>query len=222
VLKEIAFWLEDFAAFERQLAAMRCGLWPIDARLSRQPDTVWGWSGTVAATAPNRDYQPRELNGQVASGRGKPIPSPDFWPLAGDRLGAAKEESFVLAPPMGQVEWVLLVDDDEDLRKVVSRALEKRGYRVLVAGGGAEAMKLLKEYRGAIRVAITDMRMPGMDGEATIQALREIDPKVKIIAVSGLPMESSEVGGLAVSACLLKPFTIVQMLRTLATVWRAD
>ena len=100
--------------------------------------------------------------------------------------------SAVIEPsslPRGSGECVLVVDDEEDIRSVTKRTLERFGYRVLVAANGAEAVSTFVHHRSEIAVVLTDMAMPVMDGPATIQALRAIDPGVRIIGSSGLAAE---------------------------------
>ena len=71
-----------------------------------------------------------------------------------------------------------------------------------------------------MKVVLTDMMMPFMDGPATIRALRKIDPEVKIIATSGLVRneQANEVAGLSVNAFLAKPYTAETLLVTLQNV----
>lgn len=62
------------------------------------------------------------------------------------------------------METILLVDDDADLCAVSQLILERRGYRVLVAENGPEALRIAKEYSGPIHLLLTDLVMPAMDG----------------------------------------------------------
>jgi two-component system, chemotaxis family, chemotaxis protein CheY len=115
---------------------------------------------------------------------------------------------------------VLVIDDQEPIRRIVRRALEQDGHEVADASDGAAGMALLD--RAPVDVVITDIFMPGMDG---IQALREIRkrfPAVKVIAMSG--GDSSGLMDLRRDAELLgavkslsKPFTareIVDVVRS--------
>jgi PAS domain S-box-containing protein len=88
--------------------------------------------------------------------------------------------------PRGDGELVMVVDDEETIREVTGKALELFGYRVMHACNGAEAVSLYLQHRDTIAVVLTDMSMPVMDGAAMIGALRSINPKVNIIASSGL------------------------------------
>ena len=78
---------------------------------------------------------------------------------------------------------ILLVDDDEMSRAVVHKLLERSGYAVYSTGMGQEA---LDHYRGPQSdLVITDLIMPDLDGLEVIQQLRQIDPAVRVLAISG-------------------------------------
>jgi len=87
--------------------------------------------------------------------------------------------------PRGRNELVLIVDDEEAIRKVVKKTLERFGYRVLLVANGSEAVALYNSRQNEINAVVTDMMMPVMDGLATINALRAINPEIKIIGSSG-------------------------------------
>jgi PAS domain S-box-containing protein len=117
----------------------------------------------------------------------------------------------------GHQELILVVDDEEPIRKVAQTTLERFGYRVLLAANGAEAMALFKSRQPEIAAVIMDMAMPVMDGAATIAAIKKINPAVKFISSSGLSsdggvMEMRETG---VKHFIPKPYTAETMLQTL-------
>jgi CheY-like chemotaxis protein len=91
--------------------------------------------------------------------------------------------------PVGNVERVLVIDDEHAIREVARETLSAFGYRVMIASDEAEAMAVFAAHGNDAKVALADMMMPYMDGPATIRALRRLDPKVKIIATSGLKAE---------------------------------
>jgi CheY-like chemotaxis protein len=133
----------------------------------------------------------------------------DIHPVAAST--AVMEQSKL---PGGHNELVLVVDDEESIRKVAKKTLERNGYRVLLASDGAEAVSLYAMRRKDIDAVIADMAMPVMDGPATILALKAINPEVKILSTSGLASE----GGLAkamsagVRHFIPKPYTADAML----------
>jgi PAS domain S-box-containing protein len=83
-------------------------------------------------------------------------------------------------------ELVLVVDDEEAMLQIARLTLTAAGYRVITAHNGAEAVTLYAKQPREIGVVLTDLVMPVMDGAATIQALRRLNPAVKIVVCSGL------------------------------------
>ncbi len=117
--------------------------------------------------------------------------------------------------PQGDGELILLVDDEEAIRSVAQRTLERFGYRVLQAGNGAEAIALYAVRQQEIAVVLTDMAMPIMDGPALIIALKVLNPAVKVIASSGLSSHSSvsRAVGAGVEHFVPKPYTAETILK---------
>lgn len=115
----------------------------------------------------------------------------------------------VPAPPVprGTGELVLVVDDEVSIRNMAATILSRHGYRVLTAGDGAEAIALFAPRSKEIRLLITDLSMPKLDGAALAGVVRRLNPSIKIIAVSGL----GSAGGKSTTkdftnAFLVKPF----------------
>jgi two-component system, cell cycle sensor histidine kinase and response regulator CckA len=124
--------------------------------------------------------------------------------------------------PLGNGELILVVDDEESIREITRGTLETFGYTVLTASDGTEALALYADKKNEIAVVLTDMVMPFMDGPATIRALQRMNPKVRIIAASGLGTGHRAGEGTleGVSVFLNKPYTAEKLLRTLADVLR--
>ncbi len=122
--------------------------------------------------------------------------------------------------PRGYGELILVVDDEEGVRTVTRRTLERFGYRVMLAVHGAEAVALYAEQGAEIAVVLTDMAMPVMDGPATILALRALNPAVKIIGSSGHASGGSvaKATGAGVDHFVPKPYTAEMLLKVLAEV----
>jgi two-component system cell cycle sensor histidine kinase/response regulator CckA len=87
---------------------------------------------------------------------------------------------------------ILLVEDEEGLRSLNARGLKSRGYTVLEAGNGVEAMDILEEREGAIDLVVSDVVMPEMDGPTLLKAMRARNPKLKMIFVSGYAEDAFE------------------------------
>lgn len=125
--------------------------------------------------------------------------------------------------PLGNGELILVVDDEESIREITRGTLETFGYTVLTASDGTEALALYADKKNEIAVVLTDMVMPFMDGPATIRALQRMNPKVRIIAASGLGTGHRAGEGTldGVSVFLNKPYTAEKLLKTLADVLRS-
>jgi two-component system, cell cycle sensor histidine kinase and response regulator CckA len=80
---------------------------------------------------------------------------------------------------------ILLVEDEEGLRSLNARGLRSRGYTVIEASNGIEAMEALEEKNGAVDLVVSDVVMPEMDGPTLLRAMRARNPSLKIIFVSG-------------------------------------
>ena len=139
-------------------------------------------------------------------------------PLDGDSDADTIGKTVVtMGYPSGPDRLLAMVDDDEAIRKVGQRLLERFGYRVIVAVNGQEAVELYERERADIAIVITDMSMPVMDGPATVRALRTMNPEVRIIVSSGLASDGSvaRATGCAVRHFMSKPYTAQAMLQTL-------
>lgn len=101
-------------------------------------------------------------------------------------------------------ETILLVEDEEPLRKVFIELLSHLGYRVLPAANGKEAVALSDEHRGKIHVLMTDVVMPELAGPELAQQLTAKRPDMKVIFISGYPVGCS----LAPDG-ILKPDTVL-------------
>jgi len=85
---------------------------------------------------------------------------------------------------------VLLVEDEDAVRLFGSRALRNKGYRVLEAADGEEALDVINEYGAPIDLIITDVMMPGMDGHTLVKLVQEELPNIKVILMSGYAEEA--------------------------------
>ncbi len=124
------------------------------------------------------------------------------------------------ALPRGAGELILVVDDEEAVREVTRTALERFGYRVLLAAHGAEGVALYVQRRGEVAAVLTDMSMPIMDGPAMIVALKSLDPEVRIVGSSGLSSNGkvAKAVGAGVEHFVTKPYTAQALLTTLRRV----
>jgi len=112
-------------------------------------------------------------------------------------------------------ETILLVEDDEAVRRLVRRTLEKQGYQLLVAASGTEALEIVQGHPGRIHLVISDVVMPQMGGRQLAERLQALRPKIRVLFVSGYTENSIlSRGNLAEGeAFLQKPFTPLALAR---------
>ncbi len=135
-------------------------------------------------------------------------------PLAAN--GAAKEPPAQAKPRAdltGQ-GTILLVEDEEGLRSLNARGLRSRGYSVIEASNGIEAMEALEQKNGAVDLVVSDVVMPEMDGPTLLKTMRGRNPDLKIIFVSGYAEDAFEksLPENQQFAFLPKPFTLSQLV----------
>ena len=103
---------------------------------------------------------------------------------------------------------ILVVDDEAMVLNVCARMLGRLGYEVLSAGGGKEAVELLRQHGAKISLVILDLTMPEMSGAETYRALRDVLPGVKVLLSSGYSSDG-QVQELLAEGCsgfMQKPF----------------
>jgi len=109
---------------------------------------------------------------------------------------------------------ILLVEDEDGLRALNARGLASRGYTVLQAANGVEAIQVLEEHDGELDLVVSDVVMPEMDGPTLLKELRRRKPELKIIFVSGYAEDAFEknLPEREQFAFLPKPFTLKQLV----------
>jgi len=112
-------------------------------------------------------------------------------------------------------ETILLVDDEEMVADIGKDMLEKLGYKIVVATGGNEAIKLLKTLRHEVDLVILDMIMPDMSGGETFNRLKAIKPDIRILLCSGYSLngQASEIMQRGCNGFIQKPFNLKQISR---------
>lgn len=114
------------------------------------------------------------------------------------------------APSSGpQGKTVLLVDDEPLVRKTLKRFLELKGFLVLEADSGLEALEIAKECKDQIHLLLSDIMMPDMSGLSLARALQDLLPALKVLLISGFPA-NADVSQSSIAGFLQKPFTFVE------------
>ena len=121
-------------------------------------------------------------------------------------------------------ETILVVEDEEALRKVAKRSLEAVGYAVLTASAGAEALLISAQHAGTIHLLLTDVVMPRMSGKALAQALLKTRPMVKVLYMSGYADNAFVHHGVVDEGThfIGKPFTATDVTRKVRSVLDSD
>ena len=138
-------------------------------------------------------YLPRmEKSAQVAA------PPPKVAPVSTDLTGRGV---------------VLLIEDETPVRAFAARALKLRGYEVLEAASGEEALDILADPALAIDVIVSDVVMPGMDGPSCVREARKGRPDVRVVFVSGYAEDALKrsMGGIGACHFLAKPFSLNEL-----------
>ncbi|MDH3347295.1 MAG: PAS domain S-box protein [Desulfobulbaceae bacterium] len=112
---------------------------------------------------------------------------------------------------------ILVVDDDELVRKLSCKIIQTAGYEVLTARDGRDAVEIYRDHRNEIKAVILDMVMPIMSGKEAYLELRQINPDIKVLLTSGFRQDVrvEEILGLGVNAFLKKPFSLKSMTKSL-------
>jgi len=157
-----------------------------------------------------RIFLPRHIPG--AEDAPAQIPAVEAPAIAG-ALAAADSLARAAAADLTGQGTILLVEDEEGLRALNARGLISRGYTVLEASNGVEAIEAFDKH-GDVDLVVSDVVMPEMDGPTLLKELRGRDPDVKIIFVSGYAEEAfnKNLPDQEQYAFLAKPFTLKQLV----------
>ena len=134
------------------------------------------------------------------------LPGGERWSESDRRLRATE----------GRSETILLVEDDDAVRVVTRRALEKAGYTVLDAVSGHDAIRVAAGYAGEIDAIVADVVMPGMSGPACVERIRSRWPAVPALYVSGHADDVLDEHGVDRTRNFVhKPFTPTDLMRAI-------
>jgi two-component system, cell cycle sensor histidine kinase and response regulator CckA len=122
---------------------------------------------------------------------------------------------FVTAVPGHNTGRVLLVEDEDIVRNLVSEVLRDQGFLVLEAATPLMAIQVAKDFGSSIDLLLTDVIMPGMRGPELAALVTRQHPETKVVFMSGYPHSASEDVPQAEIAYLQKPFTATELISTL-------
>jgi PAS domain S-box-containing protein len=155
---------------------------------------------------------------QVYSEKGKGSTFNIYLPASEKPIKEGKKlpESQLL---MGK-ETVLLVDDEEMIFDVGKKLLERLGYKALIVKSGKEAIEIYEKNKDEIAIVILDMIMPGMGGGETFDALKEINPDIKVLLSSGYSLngQAGEIMKRGCNGFIQKPFKLRELSKKLRSI----
>jgi hypothetical protein len=132
-----------------------------------------------------------------------------FLPRAMDFPARVEKPAVQLV--RGKGETILIADDEQAIRELLTAELTSVGYRVLAAANGAEAVALFRDHQNEVRLFITDGAMPALNGQGAIAALRKVNPAIPVILTSG-DADANPAMNIAV---VNKPFSLEDILTSI-------
>lgn len=143
-----------------------------------------------------------------------------YLPAVGERPEQQVE------PPKGRAvggsETILLVEDESMLRRVMAEFLRAKGYNVIAAENGEEALQKCDSYLPNVQLLITDIVMPGLGGPQLFERLKSKKPDLRVIFISGYAERSSEPMALGTHVYLQKPFSLEVLAQNIRSVLAAE
>jgi two-component system, cell cycle sensor histidine kinase and response regulator CckA len=121
-------------------------------------------------------------------------------------------------------ETLLVVDDEEMVRRLAARMLVTQGYRVLEARDGHEAMRVLQRFAQRVNAVLTDIAMPGIGGRQLGETIAECWPQIRVLYMSGFPARRMVNDGRLDPTLpfIQKPFTSDQLGRKIRDLLTSD
>jgi len=137
-----------------------------------------------------------------------------YFPFAETETSELQPEEEIMEISFGN-ETILIVDDEENLRRIGKELLTKFGYKVFTASSGEAALKTYRKRRNEIDLIIMDLIMPGIGGKKCLEKIIKIDPNAKIVIASGYSDDehTKEIFRSGARGFLRKPYDMSQMLK---------
>ncbi|HSH44333.1 MAG TPA: response regulator, partial [Longimicrobiales bacterium] len=143
-----------------------------------------------------------------------------YLPVA-EQTAETGEPTVQDAPEDEGLGTVLLAEDEEAVRRLTARVLQRHGYTVLAAENGTAALEVFRRDPAGVDLVLSDLVMPGMGGRDLVRAIHELRPSMPIIFMSGYEEEMARSGAQERAAQFLaKPFSPRDLVATVAAVFR--
>ena len=138
-----------------------------------------------------------------------------YWPVSGEVASPRLTREYEVVP--GGTETLLVAEDADAIRELVTRAATNAGYRVIVARDGREAVARLAEHRDEIHMVVLDMVMPRLSGRGALEEMRKLRPDLPCLFLSGYSATEVTEEWLRTHHCrlMLKPVTPQALLRAI-------
>jgi two-component system, cell cycle sensor histidine kinase and response regulator CckA len=140
-----------------------------------------------------------------------------FFPAEPLPEGSVVRDATPAPATNGGPETILVVEDEEMLRSLVSEVLTRSGYTVLFAFDGEQALRVFDANRDQINLVLLDLGLPKLAGDEVLLELRKRDPAVKVVFSTGYVKKerSQELLSLGAQGVVFKPYTVSDMLATI-------
>ncbi len=146
-----------------------------------------------------------------------------LFPAIADEASLLEESMSLETGEMQGIGTVLLVDDEPMVREVAEAMLTHGGYDVIAAGSGEEAIEQFTEHGPMVDCVLLDLAMPGMDGQQTFSALRELDGEVRVLLTSGYSEQEAltRFGVQKLTGFIQKPYHAATLLEAVKRILKA-
>jgi CheY-like chemotaxis protein len=147
-----------------------------------------------------------------------------FFPVAAGKAQDSTNPFTPTSPGYRGSGTVLVVDDEETVRTVAARMLERLGFSVVLAVDGREGMEKFRAEPTRFTFVLLDLTMPHLDGEETFRQMRQIRPGVRVILTSGFNRQEAvnRFTGKGLAGFIQKPFELTNLIQTIRSVVDAD
>ena len=129
------------------------------------------------------------------------------------RCGSSRAAMRSQASAEAAVARILIAEDEEPVRTLITRALAEEGHFVVATADGIEALEMIQSENGAFDLLLADIKMPGMDGIALALTVARDFPKLPILLMTGYADQRERVSGLEALICdlIAKPFALAEI-----------
>lgn len=147
-----------------------------------------------------------------------------LFPALEGAVAAGETKDSVAAGSVGRGESILVIDDQEIVRRTIKATLEHSGYKAILAETGEEGVQLFRTLAKRISAVLLDLTMPGMGGEETLRQILAIRPEAKVILSSGYNQAEviQRFAGKSLAGFLQKPFTAAALIKTIGAVFEGN